>query len=139
MMFNKMENKRQPRKQRRTFTLSPESLGYLEQEARRRQIDSQSSVLDELLQEKKRDQQRAALEANISAYYDDLSDAEIEEDKIWGKFAGAHLALKEDEPFYDQPTARRNLVHETADRPPGKRKTPGRHRVSQRTKQSSAR
>jgi hypothetical protein len=82
-------------KQRRTFTLSPASLAYLEQETRRRSAHSQSAVLDELLQEKKRERQMAALEAAIGAYYDGLSDAEVEEDKIWGEFAGSHLALKE--------------------------------------------
>ena len=39
----------------------------------------------------------AALEASITAYYDSLSDAEVEEDKIWGEFAGLNLVLKEDE------------------------------------------
>jgi hypothetical protein len=126
-------------KRRRTFTLSPASLAYLEQETRLRRADSQSAVLDDLLQEKKRERQMAALEANISAYYDGLSDAEVEEDKIWGEFAGSHLALKEDEAVYDQPTTRRNMVHKAADRPPGKRKAPGRHRLSQHTKQSSSR
>jgi hypothetical protein len=126
-------------KQRRSFTLSPASLVYLEQETRRRSADSQSAVLDELLQEKKRERQLAALETSIGAYYDSLSDAEVEEDKIWGEFAGMNLALKEDEVFYDQPTTRGNLVHETANRPSGKRKAPGRHRISQHTKQSSAR
>jgi hypothetical protein len=134
-----MKNPARDRKLRRTFTLSPESLAYLEQEARRQQTDSQSSVLDELLQEKTRERRLAALEANVSAYYDGLSDAEVEEDKVWGEFAGSHLALQEDEPFYEQPTTRRDLVHETPDRPTGKRKASGRHRVSQRTKQSSAR
>jgi len=30
----------------------------------------------------------AALEAAITAFYDNLSDAEVEEDKLWGEFAG---------------------------------------------------
>jgi hypothetical protein len=127
------------RKVRRTFTLSPESLAYLEQEAHRRRIESQSSVLDELLQKKAKEREMAALEANVSAYYDGLTDEGIEEDKIWGEFAGMHLALREDEVPYEQPTARRDLVHETTDRPAGKRKASGRHRLGQHTKQSSAR
>jgi len=139
MIQSKMKSTNRDRKLRRTFTLSPESLAYLEQEARRRQTDSQSSVLDALLQEKKRERKLAELEANISSYYDSLSEEEVEEDKIWGEFAGMHLALQEDEALYDKPTARRDLVHETADRPTGKRKAPGRHRLSQHTKQSSAR
>jgi hypothetical protein len=34
----------------------------------------------------------ASLEASITAYYDSLSDAEVEEDKLWGEFAGSELA-----------------------------------------------
>ncbi len=34
----------------------------------------------------------ASLEASITAYYDSLSDAEVEEDKLWGEFAGRELA-----------------------------------------------
>jgi hypothetical protein len=34
----------------------------------------------------------AALEAAIIAYYDNLSDAEVEEDKLGGEFAGRELA-----------------------------------------------
>jgi hypothetical protein len=134
-----MANANRGIKKRRTFTLSPASLAYLEQETRRRSADSQSAVLDALLQEKTRERQLAALETAIGAYYDGLSDAEVEEDKIWGQFAGMNLALKENEGLYDQPTARGNLVHKTANRPPGKRKAPGRDRLSQHTKQSSAR
>jgi hypothetical protein len=126
-------------KRRRTFTLSPATLTYLEQETRRRSADSQSAVLEELLQEKKREQQLATLETAIGAYYDGISDAEVEEDKIWGEFAGMNLALREDEPFYDQSTARRDMVHKAANGPSGKRKAPSSHRLSQHTKQSSAR
>jgi hypothetical protein len=126
-------------KQRRTFTLSPASLAFLEQQARERQMDSQSAFLDELIQEKNMEQRRAALEANVTSYYDSLSDAQVEEDRAWGEFAGSHLALNKEEILHAQPTAGRNMVHETADRPVGKRKTPGRHRVDQRPKQSFAR
>jgi len=134
-----MENANPRTKQRRTFTLSPESLAYLEQQARRRKLGSQSAVLDELLLEKTREQRRASLEANVTAYYDSLSEAEIEEDRLWGELAGRHLALNEEELSHAQPTAGRNLVHEASDRPSGKRKAPGGHRLHQRAKQSSAR
>jgi hypothetical protein len=126
-------------KQRRTFTLSPASLAYLDEQARQRKLGSQSAFLDELLLEKTAEQRRAALEANVTAYYDRLSDEEVEENRAWGQLAEQSLALKEDAVPYEQPTARRNLVHETANRPSGKRKAPGRHRLDQRSKQSSAR
>ena len=127
------------RKQRRTFTLSLESLSYLEQEARRLQIESQSSVLDELLREKIRDQQLAAIEAKITSYYDNLSDEEMEEDRAWGEFAGSQLVLSEEKLSHAKSAARRDLVHKDADRSTGKRKAPGSDRLGQRAKQSSAR
>jgi hypothetical protein len=126
-------------KRRRTFTLSPGSITYLEQETRRRNVDSVSAVLDELLLEKTQEQQRAALEANIKSYYDSLTDDEVEEQRSWGQFAEQHLVLTEEELSHAQSTAGRNLVHETPHRPSGKRKAPRSHRLNQRTKQSSAR
>ena len=39
----------------------------------------------------------AALEAAITAYYDGLGDAEVEENRAWGEFAETHLALKKGE------------------------------------------
>jgi hypothetical protein len=126
-------------KQRRTFTLSPASLAYLEQETRRRNTDSQSAVLDELLTEKKRERQIAALETAATSYYDSLTDAEVKEDRLWGEVAGNHLVLSEEELSHAQSPTGRNLVHETANRPSRKRQASGRHRINQRKKQSSAR
>jgi hypothetical protein len=33
----------------------------------------------------------ASLEASITSYYDSLNDAEVEEDRLWGEFAGREL------------------------------------------------
>jgi hypothetical protein len=126
-------------KRRRTFTLSPESLAYLDEQARQRKLGSQSAFLDELLREKTMEMRRAALEANATAYYDSLSEEERQEQPAWGELAEQSLALREDGASYDQPTARGNLVHPVPNRPSGKRKAPGRHRPNQRSKQSSAR
>lgn len=134
-----MPNANRGIKRRRTFTLSPESLAYLDEQARQRKLGSQSAFLDELLLAKTMEQRRAALEANVTAYYDSLSDEEVEEHRAWAELAEQSLVLEEDEAIYAQPTARGNLVHEVADRPSGKRKAPGRNRLHQRTKQSSAR
>jgi len=133
-----MANRNPDIKQRRTFTLSPESLAYLDQQARKRRLNSQSAVLDELLLEKTREQRRAELEANITAYYDSLSDEEVEEQRAWGELAEQTLVLDEEEFAHARSTARGNLVHAAADRSSGKRKAARSHRVSQRPKHSSA-
>jgi hypothetical protein len=139
MIVNTMAKENPGIKRRRTFTLSPASLAYLERETRQRGADSQSAVLDELLREKNLEQERAAFEAQTTAYYDSLTASEIEEDRSWGKFAGSHLALSEEELSHAQSTAGGNMVHEAANRPSGKRKAPRSHRLHQRAKQSSAR
>jgi len=139
-----MPNANPHRKRRRTFTLSPASLAYLEHQARQRKLASQSAFLDELLLEKTMEQRRAALEANVAAYYDSLSDEEVQEQRAWGELAEQSLALNDDEATYvenhdDQSPARGDLVHAVTNRPSRKRKAPGRHRINQRTKQSSTR
>lgn len=138
MIYSVMNDTTSETKQRRTFTLSPESIAYLEQEARRRRTNSHSAVLDELLREKKKEEQLAVVENQFTAYYDSLDDKEVEEQRTWGEYAGSHLALNEEELLHAQSTARGNLVHKTANRPSGKRKAAGSDRLRQRTKQSSA-
>ena len=99
-----MPNANRGIKRRRTFTLSPESLAYLDEQARQRKLGSQSAFLDELLREKTMELRRAALEANVTAYYDSLSEEERQEQRAWGELAEQSLALREDEAPYDQPT-----------------------------------
>lgn len=139
MMYCRMTNLTQHNKRRRTFTLSPSSLAFLEQEARRRGADSQSAVLDNLIQERNRERRMTALEASVTAYYDGIGEREVDENEAWGGFASKNLALSEEELSHAESAAGRDLVHENADRPAGKRKAAGRHRLNQRKKQSSAR
>jgi hypothetical protein len=129
---------RPTRKLRRTFTLSPQNVAYIEKQARERNMASLSAFLDELLKEKAREQKVAEIEVNTIAYYDSLTDEEVEEQRSWGEFAGQTLVLTEEELAHAQSTARRDLVHKVANRPSGPRKAPGRHRLGQRAKQSPA-
>jgi hypothetical protein len=129
---------RPTRKLRRTFTLSPQNVAYIEKQARERNMRSLSAFLDELLQEKTREQKLAEIEANTIAYYDRLTDEEVEEQRAWGEFAGQTLVLTEEELADAQSATRRDLVHKIANRPSGQRKAPGGHRLGQRAKQSPA-
>jgi len=138
-MILSMSNRVRPaRKLRRTFTLSPQNVAYIEKQARERNMPSLSAFLDELLQEKTREQKLAEIEASTIAYYDSLTDEEIKEQRAWGEFAGQTLVLTEEELAHAQSAARRDLVHKIADRPSGQGKAPGRHRLGQRAKQSPA-
>jgi hypothetical protein len=78
---------RQPsRKAKKSYTLSPESVEFLEALRRKRSAPSVSAVLEEILQEVRRKQAKAKVEAAVWGYYDSLSEDEIEEQTAWGRF-----------------------------------------------------
>jgi hypothetical protein len=67
------------RKTKRSYTLSPESVAFLESLRKRRRAASISSVLDEILQSVRRHQERANVERSVAAYYSSLSPEEAAE------------------------------------------------------------
>jgi hypothetical protein len=79
-------NQREP-KAKKSYTLSPESVAFLETLRKRRRAASTSSVLEEILQSVRRQQERASIERSVSAYYSSLSDKEVAEQSEWGEFA----------------------------------------------------
>ncbi len=78
-------------KQRRTFTLSPESIALLEELSASRgnshAPESVSGVLEELLTHIREERRRQAIERAVGRYYDDRSPEQEEEEIAWGKFA----------------------------------------------------
>jgi hypothetical protein len=91
------QNARTP-KQRRSFTLSRESLALLNdlcvarQGPRRRSV---SAVLDDLLRALDNQRKRNAVEQAITSFYDGLSEQALAEETAWGEFS---LAQFMDEP-----------------------------------------
>jgi hypothetical protein len=75
------------RKAKKSYTLSPESVAFLETMRKKRHAASISSLLDEILQAVRRQHERAALERAVTGYYGSLSDAETTEQTDWGAFA----------------------------------------------------
>ncbi|MGA8313664.1 MAG: hypothetical protein WB755_26810 [Terriglobales bacterium] len=80
------------RKEKKTYSLSPESVRFIEKVRRERRGESASSALEELIQEKKREAERLRMEASISSYYDSLSDEDREQDRAWGAFAESQFS-----------------------------------------------
>ena len=74
-------------KQKRTFSLSSESVEYLETVRKQKKAPSTSTVLDEMIRAQKHQAELAATDARISAYYDSLSDDDQADDLAWGKYA----------------------------------------------------
>lgn len=78
-------------KQRRSFTLSKESISFLERERRQARIASVSAFLDQLIQQCRRQKEQQRIEASITRYYDSLSPEEVDEEKDWAEFVQSQI------------------------------------------------
>jgi hypothetical protein len=90
---------RRPIKQRKTFTLSQESVTFLEELSASRKSsrgqESVSAVLDDLLLAIGKDKERQENEDKIGRYYDERSEEERQEEIDWGKLAtGEFVAIE---------------------------------------------
>jgi hypothetical protein len=70
-------------KTKKSFTLSPEALAFLEQVRKKRRAESASAALEEILQAAR----RASVEQSVADYYSGLSGEDRAEQAEWGKFA----------------------------------------------------
>ncbi len=73
-------------KAKKSYTLSPESVAFLETMRKRRRAGSTSAILEEILQAVRREQDRAAVERAVADYYGSLSAEEVAEQTEWGRF-----------------------------------------------------
>lgn len=79
-------------KARKTYTLDPELVSYLETFRRERNAESASSALEEILRESKRRRQLQKLESSISDYYDAYPESDRKEDTAWGEFSESQFS-----------------------------------------------
>ena len=82
---------RAARKEKKTYSLSRESIEFVERVKKERRRESASSALEELIQEKKMEAERLRMDASISSYYDSLTDEDREQNRAWGAFAESQL------------------------------------------------
>jgi hypothetical protein len=75
------------RKAKKSYTLSPESVAFLEAVRRKRRAGSISAVLEEILQAVRRENERASVELAVADYYGSLSTEEAKEQAEWGEFS----------------------------------------------------
>jgi hypothetical protein len=75
------------RKAKKSFTLSPDSVAFLETMREQQQAESISAILDEILQAVRREHERGSLERAVASYYSSLSTEEVTEQADWGTFA----------------------------------------------------
>ena len=74
-------------KEKRTFSLSRESLRYLEKERKQRAAKSMSAVLEDVIRRQQQEEETRRISASITSYYDSLTDEQVAEDRAWGEFA----------------------------------------------------
>ena len=82
---------RDRKKKRRTYSLDPELVRYVEKFRAECKISSASSALEEIIRESKKKRDCQDQDNLIANYYSSLDDAEIEQEKEWGKFAETHF------------------------------------------------
>jgi len=75
------------RKAKKSFTLSTESVAFLEATRKNQRAPSISAVMEEILQAVRREQERASVERGVADYYTSLSTEEATERAAWGEFA----------------------------------------------------
>lgn len=79
------------RKSRKTFSLSGDSVKYLEALRKARKGRSMSSVLDELIRQRREAEDLKRISTSVTDYYDSLTDEEVAEDRAWGEFAATQF------------------------------------------------
>lgn len=71
------------KKQAKTFSLSDDVIQILEAYRKRHKVDSLTSAVEEIV----REWRKANLAAQVTAYYDSLSDEEMKQEEQWGNFS----------------------------------------------------
>lgn len=79
------------RKQRRTFSLAPDVTHFLKEFRAKIQAPSDTAALEALVREQKLRRDQEVLDAQISAFYDSLSEEELREEREWADFAASQL------------------------------------------------
>jgi hypothetical protein len=79
------------RKARKTFSLSRETVKYLESLRKERKKDSMSAVLEDVVRQLQQAKELERISASTTRYYDSLTPEEIAEDRAWGDFAATQF------------------------------------------------
>lgn len=79
------------RKAKRTFSLSRQTVAFLEAERKARQSESLSAVLEEIVRLHQQEKEMECVSAAFTRHYDSLTPTEIAEDRSWGEFAATQF------------------------------------------------
>ena len=84
-------------KERVSFTLSRNSVEFIQRTKEEHNSSSLSATLDDMIEGVMRARALDALNANVAAYYDSLSPTEMQEETAWGEVGAEGLAAFESE------------------------------------------
>jgi hypothetical protein len=79
------------RKAKKTFSLSRDSVKYLESLRKEKRSSSVSSVLEDIIRQQQQAAEMERISASVTRYYDSLTAEEIAEDRAWGEFAATQF------------------------------------------------
>jgi hypothetical protein len=74
-------------KAKRTFSLSRQTVAFLESERKASHQKSLSAILEEIVRRHQEQKEMERISAAFTRYYDSLTPAEIAENRAWGEFA----------------------------------------------------
>jgi hypothetical protein len=94
-IWSRMPKSSTVRKEKKTFSLSRQSLRFLEALRKERRSRSVSSVLEEIIRQQRQVKEMNSISASVSSYYDSLTDQQMEQDRAWGKFAETQFPTEE--------------------------------------------
>jgi len=83
-------------KEKRSFTLSRRSVKFLERLRKEKKASSTSQVLNELIEDAAARRQLDELDKAFTAFYDSLTDEEMEEDRAWGELGLRYFEKEHD-------------------------------------------
>jgi hypothetical protein len=87
MVYYKMPTTAARKKQAKTFSLSEDVIEILESYRKKRKVESLTTAVEEII----REWRKSDLAAQVTAYYDALSDDEMKKDEQWGKFSESQM------------------------------------------------
>ena len=95
------------RKERVTLSLSKRAVQFLRTFRKQENSPSLSALVESMIEKARHARDLADLDASVTAYYNSLSEAEVQEQAAWGEIGAAGLAALESEAHARTPEAAR--------------------------------
>lgn len=95
MATSSITRRKRTARQKISTTISAQTLQYLERAIKSGEAANLAEAIDLAIRQLREEEWRREMDAKVSAYYDSLSDEEVEEERGWGEFSGESFARQE--------------------------------------------